>query len=459
MLLLFVLGCTDYNVKAGQPVLELDLSSLDFGHVVVGTAARATLTLRNAGNAPLYIEDALLDGTTSADFSSLELDRTEIDRGEEAALSVRYAPDAVAMDFGRVELHTNEEARPIVTLDLSGMGVEPEIDLDPDILWFADVLPGERALKSVLITARGSGSLVIDEIALSDGLEGLFDWALPTGVELPYTMPAGVSALLTVGFQPLDEGAVTGELRLSTNDPGARVARVALHGNAGEEPAGASPPTVSISEPDWGDYFLDTESVRITGVAIDAQDPASSLVCLAYAGSSPVGTGIPDAAGAFVITAPSLPVGEITLSVRCLDTSGQLGQDSVDVVVWDPEEPMAYALSGGDTPFDWISVDDDLRVYLDGALVYSDTNHTKDVLPPIALDARVGQTVRVVVTDYNYCDTELATLKLHFGTSRSQAGVDGFCRSACPDHACYDPSYAGPWPSTVYDASFVVSIP
>lgn len=458
-LVLLLAACSDYTVKSGVPELEVGAAGIDFGDVVVGMASTATVGLSNVGSAPLMIELVELDGTSSLDFDEVTVTSMEIGKGEEISLSVRYRPDAVGMDFGRIELQTNQEDNPIVSVDISGMGVEPEIDLNPGILWFGEVAPGASETKTVEITARGSGTLKIEDIALDSGLEGVFSWELPGGAGLPYEMASGVSALLSVTFSPMDGEAWTGELTLSSNDPGARKAAITLLGNSGEEPKGSSAPEVSISRPDWGDYFLTTETVDVTGVVYDAEDPATDLVCLAYAGSTPVGTATPSADGAFAITAAGLPAGDQTLSVRCLDTEGMLGQDSVDITVWDPEEPVVYTLSGGDSSFEWFSVDDDVSIYLDGALVYSDTNHTRDTLPPVLLDASLGSEIRVVVTDYNYCDTGLDPLRLHFGTSRSQDGVAGFCRSACPDHACYDAAYAGPWPSVVYEETFVVEIP
>jgi len=33
------------------------------------------------------------------------------------------------------------------------------------------------------------------------------------------------------------------------------------------------------------------------------------------------------------------------------------------------------------------------------------------------------------------------------------------CVSSCPNHACYSPDYNGPWPSTMFDQTFVIDIP
>ena len=40
-----------------------------------------------------------------------------------------------------------------------------------------------------------------------------------------------------------------------------------------------------------------------------------------------------------------------------------------------------------------------------------------------------------------------------WGTGVEQELTAGSCASACPEHACYDGSYAGPWPSRFVDES------
>ncbi|NOY26418.1 MAG: choice-of-anchor D domain-containing protein [Oligoflexia bacterium] len=439
--------------------MELSSETIDFGEVIVGNQSTIGILVKNTGDGPLTIDSADLDGTTSADFTFMDLTSFTIDKGEEAELSVRYVPDIVGQDYGRVQLGTNDPSAAIANIDLAGFGVEPAIDLDPDVLWFGKVAAGDSASLSVTVSAQGTGTLTLSDIAVPDDLTGVYTWTLPSAVGLPYDLPAGVSVDLVVTFSPTSTSETNGELTLTSDDPHSHEASVQLLGNSADDPTGNASPVVSLTDPDWGDYFLTDDTVTIQGVAYDEEDDPTSLVCLAYAGLIPIGTGSPDSSGNISIDSTGLPVGDVNVLLRCLDTQGSIGEDSVDVVVWDPADPIEYVLSGGDTLYDWWEVDDDINIYLDDVLVYADTNHTQDTHPPVTLTAELGQEIRVVVTDYNYCDTSLSALQLHFGMSNRQSGVDGFCYSACPDHDCYDPDYAGPWPGVVYEDSFTISIP
>ncbi len=452
-------ACTDYGVNAGLPELSLSAELIDFGQVVLGNQSTIGIEVENTGLGDLIIDTAELDGTTSPDFTFVDLSSTTISKGQTAELKVRYVPDLVGQDYGRVALTTNDEAHAIANIDLAGFGVEPQVDLDPDILYFGQVAPGDSEALSFTLSAGGVGTLKLTDVQLDAGMDAAYTVSLPPGVVLPYEMPTGVSIDVLVTFSPPSEAEWRGELTLSTNDPGAREASVELIGNSEDDPTIDSPPVVSISDPDWGEYFLTSDEPTLTGVVVDEEDPPESLACLGYAGTILLGAASPDASGNVTIPGATLPLGEVELTLRCVDSAGQLGEDTVEVVVWDEEEPIEYIISGGDTIYDWWSVDDDVTITVDGVDVFADTNHTTDTHPPFAFQAEVGQTIEVVVTDYNYCDTYLTPLTLHFGTETSMPLFSGFCYSACTTHDCYDADYAGPWPNIIYEDSAVISIP
>lgn len=453
-------ACSDYDVQAGVPTLALSAELIDFGEIVLGNQATIGITIENTGMGNLLIESAELDGTTSTDFAFVELDRDTIGVNDQAELKIRYVPDVVGQDYGRVALTTNDPDQPIVNVDLQGFGVEPEIDLEPSILWFGDVDAGSISALPVTIQARGSGSLKVTDLAFDAGLDTAYSLTLPSGVELPYAMPSGVSMDVIVTFQPPDDAEWNGQLTVKSNAPSAREAHVDLYGNSIDDPTSNAPPMVSISDPDWGEYFVVGDSITLTGVVVDEEDPPTSIVCLAYAAGLPVGTASPDASGNVEIGGISLGEGEQELRLVCLDTDGQSGEDTVEIAVWSTEEPIQYVLSGGPTIYDWWSVDDDIVIRLDGVDIFSDTNHTQDTHPPVTFDAELGQTLSVTVTDYNYCDTNLSALTLHFGTDSQQADmIPGFCLSSCPDHECFDADYVGPWPGIIYEYEAEISIP
>lgn len=63
----------------------------------------------------------------------------------------------------------------------------------------------------------------------------------------------------------------------------------------------------------------------------------------------------------------------------------------------------AAVLSGGTDPAETIGVDDDLDVYVNGALVFSDNDEYAQQLPPIPLGPlSAGDTIRVVASNSTY---------------------------------------------------------
>ena len=100
-----------------------------------------------------------------------------------------------------------------------------------------------------------------------------------------------------------------------------------------------------------------------------------------------------------------------------------------------------------------------MKIYVDGVLVFSDTNYTTDTHPPFEFESGSGATVRIVASDANYCMQQLGPLTLHFGASYSQELTDGFCRSACPDDACYDPDFEWTENEVFFDETYTIEIP
>ena len=67
MLLLGLLACSDFSLRKLEPELVVEVSSLDFEEVVVGTQRTAIFTLRNGGGGVLHIDGVTVVG--SADFT------------------------------------------------------------------------------------------------------------------------------------------------------------------------------------------------------------------------------------------------------------------------------------------------------------------------------------------------------------------------------------------------------
>ena len=452
-------GCgPDYEMQEQYPILKLSTNTIDFAEVVLGKMSEIGIAVENDGRGNLIVDSVQLDGTTSPDFQLIGLDPLTVEPHGSGILSARYVPSAIGQDYGRIAMSTNDPAAILAEVDLWGFGVEPHIELDPEILWFGDVAVGDSVTLTTTVSASGTGTTFIDIIDLEDEALG-FTYDLPANFTMPYPLPAGFSFDVDVTFAPTLETEADTNIVFTSNDPQQPTAAVRLLGNSEEDPSKNTPPTVEITSPDWGNYLVLGDLAVLVGNAIDIEDGPEMLTCGWTGGGKNLGVGAPNGTGLISTTTADLPVGEITITLRCMDTEGEIGQDSVQVTVWDPDAPIQYVLSGGDTVYDYWSVDDDIYIQVNGVSVFTDTNHTQDNHPPIEFQAEKGATIRIVATDFNPTTKTLSALTLHFGTGSSQPLNDAVCGSADPLHVCYDPSYGDPWPKVFLDQTWTIEIP
>ncbi len=448
----------DYEVHENLPDLDLPTATIDFDEVVVGLQSEVGIAIDNLGMGVLKVEDLQLDDSTSPDFTILGMDDDQIAGGESGVLSVRYVPDAVGQDYGTIIMATNDPQEPEVEIELLGFGVEPVIDVDPEILWFGQIDVGASDTMQVQVAAAGTGTTRITDMVIED-FPGIFSYQLPDDVILPYALSAGFSFTFDVTFTPASADSYDTDLVISSNDPVNPTVAVRLLGNSEDDPTENAPPTVEITQPDWGNYLILGEATELRGVTVDVEDGPESLAAMWYVGSQLLGTSTPDSSGTVSLTTTVLPEGDITITLRAMDSEGLMGEDTVDVTVWNEEEPMLYVISGGTTIYDYWTVDDDVEIMLNGETIFQDANHTQDNHPPVEFEAEKGSTIRIVATDYNYCQKMLDALFLHFGSGASQPLNDSICNSACESDACYDGTYSGPWPSVFLDDSYTIEIP
>lgn len=452
--LLVLIGCSDYDLNKAKPNLQVSASHVDFGDVVIGAERTGTLRAANTGAGVLHFDEISVEG---ADFSLGTIPALELDPGDEMDLSISYAPAETGPDEGQLFLYSDDGDEPEKIVPLSGFGVEPDIDVDPETLWFGAVELGSEVTLSVDVNSRGLGDLRVTDIDFAATEASAFAITLPEGVTLPTTLVSGTGFSFDVTFAPTDDTAWEGSLLVTSNDPDEPAVEVRLLGNV--ESTGELAPTAEITSPDWGNYIFADQGATLLGVVTDDADDPSDLLALWYADGRLLGTSTPDDTGAVSFETTDLPLGDVTLRLAAIDTLGNVGEDEVDVVVWDAAEPVSYILSGGSSIFDYWSVDDDITIYLDGSPIFRDTNEEADTHPPVDFLAERGQTLSIEVIDYKYCDRVMDGLVLHWGTASRLALNETVCVSACEDHECYDPDFEGPWPETFVDESHIISIP
>ena len=224
-------GCSDDRLRRGEPRLELSAEAYDFGEVVVGYQRTLAIGLSNTGRGDLELTDWSLADDASDDFEPFDPARLTVAPGDSLDLEVRYQPSGPGADFGTVVFQSNDGARPQVALSLSGMGTEPLLELEPETLWFGDVVVGDTQTRELTLSARGSGTLSVQGLDFDESdANAVFAVDDPPD-GLPLSLDAGSAVTLAVYFSPTDSTPWDTTLRVSSNDPTTPEATVRLLGN------------------------------------------------------------------------------------------------------------------------------------------------------------------------------------------------------------------------------------
>jgi hypothetical protein len=202
-----------------------------------------------------------------------------------------------------------------------GAGVSGSVEggllVSPGILNFGSVSIGHEVDSSVNVTNTTSSPIIISQVNISGQT-----FSIPSGNNMPVSIPAGSTYALKIGFTPTSTGNYSGQATL-LDKLAQPLAQVAIQGQGSSE----SVPQLNISD----------ASLNFGSVAVNALSTQSLM--LTSTGSSPVTVNSVAIAGAgFTIVRSSLPTTlnpnqSIVLQVRFAPTSpgaasGQLTIDS-----------------------------------------------------------------------------------------------------------------------------------
>ncbi|HMB91886.1 MAG TPA: choice-of-anchor D domain-containing protein [Rhodothermales bacterium] len=210
---------------------------LDFGPRIVGTTTTMSLEIVNEINLDLFIDDIFVEGSLSP-FSTSTPAGFVLTPGAGTTIQVSFQPQSVGSFVDDLvivsEVISSKASLPIDNrIELSGEGIPqplPIIDVDPLSLDFDPVLIGNSAVENLTITNIGTADLVVEvEVTGMDAAS----FGVPTS---GYVLDPAESVVLPVTFEPLEEGILEANVRITSNDPNAPVVGVPLAGE-GEVPA------------------------------------------------------------------------------------------------------------------------------------------------------------------------------------------------------------------------------
>jgi hypothetical protein len=199
-----------------KPDITVEPQSIDFGQLLINTSKTNVVTIANHGDAELII-NALnwVDGSTP-DFSITYLPALPltIEPGVFVEIAVVYTPSNQGAAAATLEIQSDDSQNSLVRVTLSGVGIKPDIVVEPQAVDFGQLVIGASASKTITIANHGNAKLTVQSLTWIAGSSG--DFAVMP--QLPLTIMPGDFAEIAVVYTPTTEGAVAGTMTIQSND-------------------------------------------------------------------------------------------------------------------------------------------------------------------------------------------------------------------------------------------------
>jgi hypothetical protein len=259
------------------PVASLSSSSLTFGSQQINsTSATQTLTLTNAGGAPLSIASIV----TSGDYTQTNTCGSSVGAAGNCTISVTFTPTGTGTRTGAITITDNANGSPqIVNLTGNGTSVAaPSVTLSATSLTFGNQQTNTTsASQMVTLGNTGNGSLTITNIAPS----GDFAQTDTCGS----SVAAAGSCSINVTFSPTATGIRTGAITI-TDNAGGSPHTINLTGTGSSVVSSSINLAGEFTEALSGSSSVSSQTVTNTGFAIAQGDLIIAIVRIANAGES-----------------------------------------------------------------------------------------------------------------------------------------------------------------------------
>ncbi|HEX8386670.1 MAG TPA: choice-of-anchor D domain-containing protein, partial [Rubricoccaceae bacterium] len=274
--------------SAGNAVLSLSPTAVDFGVVVDGQTATRTLTLSNTGDGPLQISGVNVIQIPENGRFSTTLTPTTIPAGGQIEVQVSYTAAYGDLPGGRgqgsLQFSTNDVNRPGVSVDLSGFPARPV----PTLLAstggydFGPVrIDGGQNLTAAVWPLRvqnvGAQPLTLSAATSSNPAFGLYADGLPV------TLAPAASAEIRFAFRPTVAGPQSATVTIASNDP-ASPFTLTLRGTGTADVLAAGSPLWTHAVPD--NPATTTDAPKVSTIRVAGDLTGDGLPDLVYASGS-----------------------------------------------------------------------------------------------------------------------------------------------------------------------------
>jgi parallel beta-helix repeat protein len=211
---------------------DLDFEARD---IDLGQTAPLSVTISNVGTASHEIDSVTLVGPGSPEFGvTLDTGETLLAPGASREVRIAFDPITVGPHAASLEIVCVNPGEPPITVGLTGVGVDQEIDISPLSIDFAfrDIDADQASAETIVIENIGSNDLTILSATL--GGPGLPDLSILSDSGEALLAP-GQSREITVTFDPITLGPRSAEIVVTSDDTDESLIRVPLLGTGSDQ--------------------------------------------------------------------------------------------------------------------------------------------------------------------------------------------------------------------------------
>lgn len=229
-----------------EPGLLADPAVVDFGRVLVGTTATASVSLTNRSDRPIEVIRGTLTPATSLEYGAT-LERIRLDPGASTTMVLTYAPTDLGPDEGAVSVLDSGPRAMDLSVRLRGQGVDADIVVEPNALGFSGLYVGQTQTLPFFVRNIGDQPHTITGLAFASSQAAQAGDLRLAPATVPTQVLPGAAIQVDVTWTPQTAGMVFDEVRVDATGL-KQTAVVTISGVA--EPAPV--PRIEVSPPSLG---------------------------------------------------------------------------------------------------------------------------------------------------------------------------------------------------------------
>ncbi len=262
-------GDSKIEDAALSPDIRISPSSKNYGNVPVGASASQMFLISNLGLATLVITDVQQLGANVDQFTldgpgAPEPPPYSMSPGVTIGVQISFRPTSPGAKSAKVRIISNDPDESPFDVNLSGVGVAPDIAISPTSKNYGQVLKGSSSNQTFSVSNTGAVTLNVTSTTLTGSDPG--QYAISSGGGA-FSLAAGAKRDIVISFRPTALGVKNAIFRIASNDPDENPLDVTLTGTGVAPDIDCSPPAGTFGAVLVDSSASQTFVVKNTGTA------------------------------------------------------------------------------------------------------------------------------------------------------------------------------------------------